>query len=122
MHLVSDTDEITEYDMLDVELTEIIPCLSELREVDYELGKHAEYLLDEGVEHTIAELEDCGIETEGRMIPNTAEQLEHASAVYEFGHHLKQLFAQHGLYNQQGELIAEYTTLFPDGLVVLRQR
>lgn len=122
MHLVADTDELTEYDMVDVELTEIIPCISALSECDYELNKHVECLLDEGVEHTVAELEDCGIETEGRMIPNTAEQLGHASAVYDFGHHLKQLFVQHGLYNEQGELIAEYSNLLAEGVIALRQR
>lgn len=122
MHLLGETGEMTEYDMLDVELTEIVPCINDVFSTDDELTKHVEHLLDEGVEHIVAELTEQGYDVEQRHIPNTTEQIEHAQAVFEFGHHLHRLFKQHGLYSDDKELVGEYHTLLEDGLLVLRRR
>jgi hypothetical protein len=123
MHLLGEGAELTEYDMADVELTELVPCINDIRSCEDELSKHVEHLLDEGVEIVISDMENCGVPVQdGQLIPNTQEQIQHAQATYELGHRLRELFMSHGLYDKYGELVAEYTGLLENGLIALRRR
>lgn len=112
---------LTEYDVADVELTELIPCISALSDKDEELDKHISELLNEGVQRLAQDFYGPEADEHIRSLANTPEQNQHASAVYELGQGLRQLLKQHGMYDEHGELIAEYDSLLDNGIMAMRE-
>jgi hypothetical protein len=120
MHMASDSEEMTEYDMVDVELTELVDALVMRNPVDH-LDNHADQLLEEGTNVLREEAIMQGIHKEGQVYTNTPVQTQHADAVLQLGFDLSRLLKQYGFYHATGMLAVKYHQLLPNGLVVFRK-
>jgi len=120
MHMAGESDELTEYDMIDVELTEIMERIGCVNPVDG-IDQHVEYLLDEGQQVLAQEAENQGQHKPGKVYRNTPEQIEHADAVMQLGYDMSKLLKTYGFYDKEGHLQVEYHQLLPGGLVAFRK-
>jgi hypothetical protein len=121
MCAISDGDVYNDADMVDIELSSIIPCLDAEPVADREMKEHIEDLLDDGREQIAFMMRESGIDTETRTVLNTPEQLAHAKAIDELGKQLYEIFVEHKLYNENGRLLGEHCTLLQGGVLVLRE-
>lgn len=120
---VSDGDGcFTADDMLDVELSAIIPCLDGKQEAQREIAEHVKNLLEDGREHLAFLLQEEGVDTDARTIPNTHAQLTHAKAINELASQLADTFIEHRLYSESGQLMGDYCTLLDGGILALREK
>lgn len=108
-------------DMLDIELSALVPCLDSDDQAPREMKEHIENLLDDGKEQIEFLLKEQGVETERRTILNTPEQLDHAKAIDKMAKKLHEVFHEHKLYSESGLLIGEHCTLLEGNLLVLRE-
>jgi hypothetical protein len=120
MHMAAGCDELSEYDMVDVELTELVDCLVLKNPIDH-LDYHIESVLDEGRDVLRQEAIDQGVHKEGRAYANTPVQIEHADALLQLGTSLSKVLKQFGFYDSDGHLTVEYHQLLPGGLVAFRK-
>lgn len=109
-------------DMLDIELSSLVPCMEEKTKALKRVGDHAKELLEEGQDQIEFQFKQQGIETDARTIPNTYEQLEHAKAIDKMGSQLYDIFCEHKLYDDNGVLLGEHCTILSGGVLVLRER
>jgi hypothetical protein len=119
MHMVSECNEMSEYDLVDVELTEVVECLIDINPID-RLDHYVENLLDTGQDVLKEEAINLGIYKDGDVFANTAIQNAHADAVQQLGVSLCKVLKQHGFYNEQGYLTVDYHQLLPGGLVAFK--
>lgn len=117
---VSEGAPYSEVDMLDIELSSIIPCLETKDEGPRQMKEHIENLLDDGKDQIEYQLKSEGVDTESRTILNTHEQLEHAKIINRMGSLIYDTLAEQNMYNENGRLLGEHVTLTDDGLLVLR--
>ena len=119
MSSVSNQAEFSQADILDIELSAIIPCLDNASEATDYLKDHVKDLLEDGVELLRMDLETKGIDCTKRVIPNSADQLEHSQIVYNLGNNLLAIFKERGLY-PESTLLGEHCSLLEHGVLVLR--
>jgi hypothetical protein len=120
MHMASESNECSGYDMVDVELTEVVENLT-FGNLSSALERHTEELLDEGLDYLRHEAKELGIPEEDLPVHNSAIQRAHADAVMRLGDQMAKILKQFGFYDGHGHLTVDYHGLLPNGLVVFRK-
>lgn len=112
--------EYSETDMLDIELSAIVPCLDGNDHSLSSLMDHIQNLLDDYADVERHNLEKIGVHTDNREIPNTPQQLQHAEVVHELGASIYNAFIQSGVYEANGLLPGEHCSILHGNVLVLR--
>jgi predicted protein tyrosine phosphatase len=113
---------LTDKEMIDVNLSALIPCLDDREDAEVEINKHAEEMLQQFAEEQAIELDKRGVNTEERIMPNTFEQLEYANLVVKMGRSLKTVLEDNGLYDERGALKVEHCIVREDDNTLILRR
>lgn len=112
--------KFTTLDMLDIELSSLIPVLDvkDLR-VDH-LIKHTAELLAEANERKEEDLARKGVDYVPDCQENTPAEKAHAEAIHALGSKIGDILVEMGLYDQQEFLRGEHVSVDERGMLYLR--
>lgn len=117
---IGEAAEYTAVDMLDVELSSIIPVIDGKNYALPHLREHIEEILEDGRQQLTHELEEQGVSVDERTIPNTPLQLEHAQAIDNLGGRIYDELVRNQLYDEHGSLVGEHYSVLEGGILMLR--
>lgn len=112
--------DFTPIDTLDIELSSILPCIDDYDTAERELNKHIQEILEHQIEERVLDMSMRGQSTEGRQIPNSPEELEHAQTLRRMGLGIRDALKAHAFYDENGGLTVEHCSLRDDGSLVVR--
>lgn len=120
MEAVSDAEEMSEYEIADIELNAVFSAL-DLRIFDDRLEYYTESILNDGIDQIKDTLKAMGMFEEDLQYNNTQLQLRHADIIEQLGNDVAKMLRQYGFYDTDGILKVEYVGLLRGGLVALRE-
>lgn len=121
MTALAESADFTEHDVLDIELSSLIPCLSDLDRSTDAIQKHINEELDHEKDMLSDTLIQLGADMKSREVFNTANQLAHADALHQLGIRIFSTLKENSMYSEHGELMGEHCTLLRGGVLVLRE-